>query len=235
MTRIGIVQPGSTYAEMIERFGDYHAWFERALEPTGATCEVHPWGAAPPPDPAAADAWLVTGARSAVHERGPAVESLLEWIRGVVVEGTPLLGVCYGHQALCAALGSEVERHPGGWELGTTEVRLTEAGRADPLFAGFPERFRVQTTHEDRVTAPPPGATLLATNAHTEVQAVAVGPVARGVQFHPEVTETIAADFAERRAHLLPAPARIEAAPWGGRVLVNFVERIVRGRVPEGA
>lgn len=235
MTRIGVVKPGSTYEEMIARFGDYDAWFERAIEPTGAACETFAWGAAPAPDPERVDGWLVTGARTSVYEDGPEVEALLEWIRRVVEAGVPFLGVCYGHQALCAALGGRVERHPAGWELGTTEVSLTAEGSADPLFAGFPDRFRVQTTHEDHVSAAPPGATLLATNPHTDVQAVGVGRAVRGVQFHPEVTEAIAADFAERRAHLLPSPARIEPAPWGAKVVTNFVERIVRGPVREKA
>ena len=230
MTRIGIVKPGSTYAEMIEEFGDYDAWFARVLEPLGVECAS--WTAGPDsmPDPQRADGWIVTGARGSVHEEDEGVERLLEWIRSVVRAEAPFLGVCYGHQAVCAALGGTVERHPGGWELGTTEVGLTGAGRKDPLFEGFPDRFEVQTTHEDRVARMPPDATLLATNAHTEVQATALGAAIRSVQFHPEVTPEIAADFADRRRHLLPAPARIDEAPWGERVLSNFVENFVRRR-----
>lgn len=232
MTRIGIVKPGSTYADMIERFGDYDAWFARAMEPLEVECGVWSSEEGPLPDPADADGWIVTGARGSVHEGGPGVERLLEWIRGVARAEVPLLGVCYGHQAVCAALGGKVERHPGGWELGTTEVELTEAGRKDPLFSGFPERFAVQTTHEDRVALAPADATLLATNAHTEVQSVALGSAIRGVQFHPEVTVEIAADFGDRRRHLLPDPARVEEAPWGVRVLSNFVENFVRSAAP---
>lgn len=230
MTRIGVVKPGSTYPEMIESFGDYDAWFARILEPLGVECVTYGPDSGTLPDRDAADGWIVTGARGSVHEGGPEVERLLEWIRSVVRGGVPFLGVCYGHQALCAALGGRVESHPGGWELGTTEVELTGAGVGDPLFAGFPKRFRVQTTHEDRVSLPPPDATLLATNPHTEIQSIAVGALVRGVQWHPEVTVEIAEDFAERRRHLLPSPARIEEAPWGERALSNFVEGFVRDR-----
>lgn len=231
MTRIGVVKPGSTYAGMIETFGDYDAWFARALEAADVEWLVHDLDGGSMPDPRAADGWIVTGARGSVHEGGAAVERLLDWIRRVARAEVPFLGVCYGHQALCAALGGTVERHPGGWELGTTEVELTDSGRKDPLFAGFPARFLVHTTHEDRVALPPPDATLLATNPHTEIQSVAVGRAMRSVQFHPEVTVAIVGDFAERREHLLPAPPRIEEAPWGGRVLGNFVESFVRGGV----
>ncbi|MFN2384390.1 MAG: gamma-glutamyl-gamma-aminobutyrate hydrolase family protein [Gemmatimonadota bacterium] len=241
--RVGIVKPGSTFPEMILRFGDYDAWFARALGGE-VDCRVYELVApqegdsnagvrragADLPDPGEADGWIVTGARGSVAHPEAWTASLLEWIREVAARDVPLLGVCYGHQAICEALGGRVERHPGGWEIGTTEVELTSSGREDPLFAGLPERFRVQTTHEDYVALLPPDATLLAVNPHTEVQAVALGPWVRGVQFHPEVTEEIAHDFVARRRHLLERQPEVDASPEAGRILANFVEAFVRPR-----
>lgn len=228
-TRIGIVKPGSTYAEMILRFGDYDEWFARALG-SEVACRVHEGRDGELPDPDAADGWIVTGARGSVARPDSSTERLFDWIRDVARRDSPLLGVCYGHQAICQALGGRVERHPGGWEIGTTEVELTEAGREDPLFAGFPERFCVQTTHEDYVALLPPDATLLAVNPHTEVQAIALGPRVRGVQFHPEVTEEIARDFVTRRRHLVTREPEVEVTPHAARILTNFVEEFVRPR-----
>jgi GMP synthase (glutamine-hydrolysing) len=227
--RLGILKPGSTYAEMILRFGDYDAWFRRAL---GEDIEiaVHGLGTGELPQPDRADGWIVTGARDSVTRPGPTTGPLLDWIRDVARRETPLLGVCYGHQAICEALGGRVERHPGGWELGTTEVELTAAGRGDPLFAGFPPRFRVQTTHEDYAALLPPDATLLAVNPHTEAQAIAIGSTVRGVQFHPEVTEEIARDFVDRRRHLVVREPKVGASPHAADVLANFVESFVRKR-----
>ena len=227
--RIGIVKPGSTFPEMILRFGDYDAWFARALGKQVAFRVYEPT-VADLPDPDEADGWIVTGARGSVARPEPWTAPLLDWIRAVASRDSPLLGVCYGHQAICEALGGRVERHPGGWEIGTTEVELTSAGREDPLFAGLPERFRVQTTHEDYVALLPPDATLLAVNPHTEVQAIALGPHVRGVQFHPEVTEEIAHDFVARRRHLLGRQPEVATAPHAGRILTNFVEAFVRPR-----
>jgi GMP synthase (glutamine-hydrolysing) len=218
---IGILKPGSTFADMIVRFGDYDAWFTRALGSAVRTRVHGPDGRLP--GRATADAWIITGARSSVLDDDPRVGRLLEWIRGAVEEDVPLLGVCYGHQAVAAALGGRVERHPAGWELGTVEVELTDAGRSDPLFVGFPPRFPVQTTHEDQVVEPPPGATTLAWNEHSPFQALAVGRACRTVQFHPEVDTPIAREFVDRRHHLLDRAPVVSEAPLGGRVLANFV------------
>ncbi len=228
---IGILKPGSTYVDMIERFGDYDAWFRRVLEPVGVDCRVYALSDGQAPDPGAADGWIVTGARSSVVDESPLVDGLLEWIRTVVDRGAPLLGVCYGHQAIAAALGGRVGLHPDSWELGTVEVALTECGREDPLFAGFPDRFQVQATHEDYVVELPPGGVSLASNAHTAVQALAVGESCRGIQFHTEVTTEISRDFVARRGHLVnPAPV-VADAPLATRVLTNFVDQFVRARV----
>lgn len=228
-TRIGIVKPGSTFPEMIVRFGDYDVWFTRALG-SEVVCRAFDAQNGELPDPDEADGWIVTGARGSVARPEPETERLLDWIREVARRDVPLLGVCYGHQAICEALGGRVERHPGGWEIGTTEVELTAAGREDPLFTGFPERFRVQTTHEDYVDLLPADATLLAVNPHTEAQAVALGPWVRGVQFHPEVSEEIARDFVARRRHLLEHEPEVEATPHAARILTNFVEEFVMRR-----
>lgn len=226
---VGVVRPGSTFEGMIERFGDYDAWFTRALEPTGARVAVHDAVRHAPPAPTAADGWIVTGARSSVVDPEPWADRLMEWIGEVAGAGIPLLGVCYGHQAIAAALGGRVERHPAGWEIGTAGVELTAVGKEDPLFNGFPWRFLVQTTHQDHVAEAPPSARLLATNPHTPVQAMAIGPALRSVQFHPEVTVEISRDFVERRRHLVEG-AKVEESPLAGRVLENFVDAFVRKR-----
>lgn len=226
--RIGILKPGSTYPDMILRFGDYDAWFRRSLGDDVECVVIEPGAGLPHPE--AADGWIVTGARDSVARPGPGTPPLLDWIRDLARREVPLLGVCYGHQAVCEALGGRIEKHPGGWELGTTEVELTAAGREDPLFAGLPGRFRVQTTHEDYAALLPPDATLLAVNAHTEAQAIAIGPTVRGVQFHPEVTEEIARDFVDRRRHLVAREPAVEASPHAANVLANFVESFVRKR-----
>jgi GMP synthase (glutamine-hydrolysing) len=165
------------------------------------------------------------------------MDALADWLLGVA-RTRPVLGVCFGHQLLARALGGRVERHGGGPEAGTFDVDLTEAGRADPLFAGLPPRLAVQEGHEDHVPEPPPGAVLLATNAHTPVQAFALGPRIRGVQFHPEFDAARTRAFIEAdrdwldrvRPGLADASlASVRATREAPRVLANWVDGFVEG------
>ena len=219
--------------------GDYDRWFVRALGAAGLRFRVVD---APAGEeiPDGADAIVVTGSPSSVIEDAPWMRRAGDRICDLAAGGVPVLGVCFGHQLLARAYGGEVERSPRGRELGTVACRLTPAGRGDPLFRGIPDRFAVQATHEDHVARLPPGAELLATNAHSQVQAFAIGRTVRAVQFHPEVdTATMRALVLARtpavkaEAHARGEPAEdglraaldgVRESPHARRVLENFVD-----------
>jgi len=142
--------------------------------------------------------------------------------------GVPVLGVCFGHQLVGYAFGARVIVNPKGYEIGTRAVELTDAGRADPLFAGLPPRIRTNLTHFDVVVEPPARVRQLARNDMTELQAIAVGDHVRGVQFHPEFDGAIMRSYVDaRRAEVRnddPDVLRAEASdcPESEHILRNF-------------
>jgi GMP synthase (glutamine-hydrolysing) len=78
-------------------------------------------------------------------------------------------------QLAAAALGGRVRTNPRGREIGVARgVALTEAGRGHPMLAGRPAVFEALCFHLDEVEAPPPGAEVLAGNAMSAVQAMAL-------------------------------------------------------------
>jgi GMP synthase (glutamine-hydrolysing) len=234
-TAILLVKCGSAAAEVRRAHGDYDRWFLRALAPTGAAVrviEAHA-GAPLPARAGGADAVVVTGSPRSVTERAPWMLALGAWLRERAERGVPVLGVCFGHQLLAEAYGGAVAPSPRGRELGTVRCALTPAGRADPLFAGLPPAFDAQATHEDEVARLPPGATLLATNGWSRVQAFGIGPRVRAVQFHPEMDGAAMAATVAARAAALAAPPW--PTPHAARVLGNFVERFGRPARAAGA
>lgn len=233
MRRVLVVQCGSVGRDVVRRFGDFPEWFARHLAPLVGLQVVQPSAGRLPPV-RGLDGLLVTGSLASFTTREPWMDEtalyLLEAARSL-----PVLGVCFGHQLLGWALGGPVERNPAGVEAGTREIRLTDAGRADPLLQGLPDRVRVQTFHADHLPRPPPGATVLAESGPTPVQAFAAGNV-RAVQFHPELEPRVMRFLAEKDADLLDrsAPggssgvrASIRDTPEAEGVLHNWAVRLV--------
>ncbi|HEX8855830.1 MAG TPA: glutamine-hydrolyzing GMP synthase [Thermoleophilaceae bacterium] len=101
--------------------------------------------------------------------------------------GVPVLGICYGMQAIALELGGRIESAPIG-EFGRSELTVFEPGL---LFAGLPAQQTCWMSHRDTVYEAPPGFTALA--ASTESPVAAFEHVPRGlygIQFHPEVVHT---------------------------------------------
>ena len=103
--------------------------------------------------------------------------------------GVPTWASCFGFQALALALGGRVVHDVSRMEMGATPLQLTEAGKADPLFATLSERFWVQQGHHDHVTDLPETVPLLAVGDVVNAQAFRVpGTNVWASQFHPELT-----------------------------------------------
>ena len=219
--RLLIVQTGTTHLH-----GDYPRWFERALgfempvvrahagETLGAALErVRPKGV------------IVTGSPLSVTENAPWMLRLGEDLLKLGAAGTPVLGVCFGHQLLARAAGGAVVQNPRGREIGTVRVQLTEAGRKDPLFASWADgpEIETQATHVDAVDPLPPGATVLASNENTAAQAFRLSETVAGVQFHPELWAEAMRDLILSRRDKLAAEGR------DARTLANEVREVRAG------
>jgi GMP synthase (glutamine-hydrolysing) len=133
------------------------------------------------------DAVLVFGGAMHVdqEERHGWLREENDFLRRLVAERVPVLGVCLGGQLLAKALDAPVRRMPSP-EVGWFEVELLPEAADDPLFGGLPARFDSFQWHSYAFKAPR-GAVLLARNERCS-QAYRAGDAAWGLQFHAEVT-----------------------------------------------
>ena len=136
------------------------------------------------------DGIAITGSSLHVYNGGPEVTRQVDLVRQALTTGTPVFGSCWGLQIITVAAGGVVRKNPKGREIGFGRgIRLTEAGRKHPMYAGKLDVFNAPTVHLDEVEVLPAGATVLASNAVSQVQAVEFrtpGSIAWGVQYHPE-------------------------------------------------
>ncbi|MBI4304244.1 MAG: glutamine-hydrolyzing GMP synthase [Chloroflexi bacterium] len=118
----------------------------------------------------------------------------------VYESGLPVLGICYGMQAITQQLGGRVA--PGTkQEYGHAVLHLSEVD--SPLFAGI-ESSTVWMSHGDRIEEMPHGFKVLAYTENSPVAVMGNGKGIFGLQFHPEVAHT----------------------PQGKTILKNFAYRI---------
>ena len=106
---------------------------------------------------------------------------------GIFHLGLPVLGICYGMQIACQALGGRVQNSPAR-EYGRTHCRVI---KSDGLFAGIPEEMDVWMSHGDQVSQVSDDFLPLAATDTCPIAAVKhrALPI-YGLQFHPEVTHT---------------------------------------------
>jgi GMP synthase-like glutamine amidotransferase len=144
--------------------------------------------------PAEGDAWPEVGEHDAVVALGSDcsversddawIAQELAFLRAVHDAGIPVLGLCFGAQALAAALGGGVGRaaHP---EIGWYAFDAVEPAFAGPFFEW----------HEDAFTTPPGAETLARSSAGP--QAFRLG-LSLGLQFHPEVDEELVHEWLDQ-------------------------------------
>jgi GMP synthase (glutamine-hydrolysing) len=144
---------------------------------------------------------ILSGGPSSVYETGaPHCDPELFQL------GIPVLGICYGMQLLCEALGGQVQSAPAR-EFGRAHCTIisNNGSSGDALFSGVPQQTEVWMSHGDQVAKVSGEFEPLARTATCPITAVKHKrlPI-YGLQFHPEVTHT----------------------PPGKAILANFVTHV---------
>jgi len=182
--------PGGVFDEAVEAAGHR---LERWSVPDGGT-----------PDPAGAyDAVMVFGG-----SQHPDQDDHFAWLereegflRDVLSQRVPVLGVCLGAQMLARAAGASVGPASAP-EIGWLEIELTAAGESDPVLGVLPPQARVFQWHHYTFAIPEGGSEL----ARSDVcpQAFRLSQPAWGIQFHAEVTLPMVVAWASEDSDELP-------------------------------
>ncbi|MBC8364936.1 MAG: hypothetical protein H8E59_08030 [Actinobacteria bacterium] len=232
--QIGLLRCDEVGGDRLDRYGGYQQLFTELLnhtvDETVVVIDYDVVDGCLPGAPDEQDGWLVSGARSAAFDDDPWIADLLDVIRDLDAARAPLVGVCFGHQAIALALGGEV-RYTGAWGVGVRHAELVAPSSATaPLDGGF----RIAYSHRDQVVDLPATARLTSSTTHCPVASFAVGNHILGIQGHPEFGTDFARDLytsrlvnigdaaaAEALSTLDSGTDRIAVAEWMLRVLAG--------------
>ncbi len=138
-----------------------------------------------PPGPLAFDAYVVTGSPASVNNDDlPWLAQLLDFIREVHAARQPLIGLCFGHQAVARALGGQVARHAAGWGLGTA---ATHWQHARPWMQPAQSTTTLMAAHNEQVIRMPEGAECLGGSDFCPISSMQIGQHIWTTQYHPEM------------------------------------------------
>ena len=141
-----------------------------------------------PIDIRAYDGFLLTGSRKGVYDDDPWIGRLLTLIRRLHAAKIKTIGICFGHQAIAAALGGRVQKFAKGWGVGVQHYRLVDSSLARRN--GLGDSVALPCCHQDQVIKLPPAANHILTNDFCENAGFAIGEHMLAVQPHPEFSVT---------------------------------------------
>ena len=197
MITLGLLKADFVDDELKSRFGDYTDMIEGLLRNIDGTIKLRVYELLEdqyPNNIDECDAYLISGSRKSVFDSCDWIVRLLDYVRELDARKKKLVGICFGHQVVAAALGGEVVRHEKGWGAGAQEYRCTAIRdwMQDERLS-----VRLLCSHQDQVTVIPPGAEVYLTSEFCRFAGMMLGEHVFTMQPHPEFV----AGFAECLIH----------------------------------
>ena len=177
------------------------------------------------------DGWIITGSASSVVDNLEWMKLLKDKILYAYKNFIPVLGICFGHQIISAALGGDVIHNPKGWELGSYKLKINKSGLSNKIFKNIEPDDYFYFSHEDIVSKLPKNAIELAKN-EMGIQSFSIDDRIYGVQFHPEFNTEIMDQYVKIRYEngIVPYYGPVHKSNSSFKIISNFIE-IINGRI----
>ncbi|KAK8617589.1 hypothetical protein V6N13_080499 [Hibiscus sabdariffa] len=184
-----------------KRYGGYYGVYVDMLAEEGETWDVFKVANGEFPDDEQIgrfDGFVITGSCHDAHGNDVWICDLISLLKKLDSLNKKVLGICFGHQILCRALGGKTGRAISGWDIGLTTIHLSPS--SSNLFSSS----KILTTlsiiecHRDEIRELPPKAEVIAWSEKTGVEMFRYGDHVIGIQGHPEYTQDILIHLVDR-------------------------------------
>ena len=234
MFNLSILQAGPINKDLIQDYPSYDKMFTSLLNE-----KIHIWNIDVhniyenifPETLDNYNAFIITGSVYGVYENYSWIKVLFEVIRKIVHLKIPLLGICFGHQAIAQALGGYVVKSSKGWGIGIKEITTKNY---NILLNNF-KKLNLIFFHQDQVVKLPQNAKLIAGNSFCNISCFSIGDKVLAIQAHPEFNR----DFSLKLLHArkssikpityLESVNELETLEHDGKLItpniINFLEQ----------
>ncbi|XP_022952626.1 gamma-glutamyl peptidase 5-like [Cucurbita moschata] len=176
-----------------KKYGGYFGVFLRMLGEEGEIWDSYRVAAGHFPndgDIGLYDGFVVSGSCSDAHSDDPWICQLLLLLKKLNGLKKKVLGICFGHQVLCRALGGKTGRALSGWDIGITTIHVSPSSK---VFSSLkiPSMLSVIECHRDEVQELPSKAEVIGWSEKTGIEIFKYGDHMMGIQGHPEYTMDI--------------------------------------------
>lgn len=234
---LGILETGRPPEELQSTYGSYADMFKRLLGAADSSLEFKVYAVLDnqlPTSPQDCDAWLVTGSRHGVYENLPWMLQLQDFIRAVWQAEVPMIGICFGHQIIAAALGGRVEKSTKGWGVGLQEYKVQKP----QAWMGEQPSITFNAMHQDQVVELPANAEVFASSEFCEYAGLVYGGRILTFQGHPEFTTEFEENLLKlRRGSVIPNPiadqalngleqGELKPEAQSGQWMADFLKRV---------
>lgn len=165
------------------------------------------------------------------------VQHCKQLLRYCYQQSIPVLASCFGFQVAVEELGGKVEEDKSIMEMGIYPIQLTDAAKADPLFAGYPDNFWAVSGHKEHAVRIPDDALLYGYSELCPYHILRFKDKPfYAFQFHPEVDRkdliTRITRYQERYLDDTKAVQQIidrstQDTHWANLIIKDFIDRVV--------
>ncbi|MCX6232236.1 MAG: glutamine amidotransferase [Bacteroidetes bacterium] len=228
-----ILKTGSALASISSIYGDFEDWIIEKMQLIETEFYIHStenYETLPPEQ--LYSGIVITGSPLMVNDIKLKESNLCNWLLNQQKSGTPILGICFGHQLLAVINGGSVGYNNTGTIIGSAKTHLTLEGQQDRLLGGLPPAFDVYKSHQQSIHKLPESAEILAVNNSGIIDAVRFNANSWGLQFHPEFDFEITTLYIQEKSDALSADGfdvqallqNVVTVDYGNRILKRFKE-----------